>query len=473
MDAYYIFILKELMISKKNDFAITGLLQFSPYIMFLILYISLYYYTLHSKNIYHSQTIILSGLPLFTAFIATIYAFFTFQESLNIDKKIEIFFSGVADIHAIHSYFNIIFIAIFNYMLAKTNGVLTAVTLSLLYISVPSMMPTIFLLTSIFSIIIPSLSAVIIIFMPIGYGIAQSLQINPAFMAATIISGSLCGSHLSLYFKNMSLSKHVNFNIFFHKNLWFILTAAITSLIMLSQYEPMPLLTQTIHTYLQSTLNMHSYIMILPYFFLLLGNILKINFLTTLIIGSAIAFTSEIMLHKILFLDAITTIFHGLCKESLIINIIFFQIIIAGLTKIIECNDGFDYIIKPFQPKENKNSSNMQGSIILISIIMNLLIIIDTLCLNFITHFIKKLTEKYAITQNNISNLVHITTTTMQVILPYASIMMLTIHITHNSYFEILHYMIYPLLITILTFLSIFFSNSDKEFIYLNHRIIK
>ncbi len=451
------------MISKKNNFAVTGLLQFSPYIIFLALYISLYCYTLQTKSIYYSQALIFSELPLFTAFITTVYAFFTFRKSLELDKKFEIFFSGVAETQAINSYFNIIFIAILNYMLAKTNGVLTAVTLSLVYISIPWMMPILFLLTSFFSTIIPSLAAVIIIFMPIAYGIAQSLQINCAFMAATIISGALCGSHLSLYFHNMTLSKHFNFNILSHKNLWFIITSAITTLIMLSQYQQVQLITKTMHNYLQSTLNIQSYIMILPYFFLLLGNILQINFLITLIISSFIALTTEIIVHKIMFLDAITTMFHGLSKDSLIINVIFLHIIIAGLTKIIKYNDGFNYIIEQLQPKENQKDSNLQGSIILITIIINLLIIIDTLCLNFLMIPIKKFTETSTISTNNVSNLVHITTMTIQAILPYASIMMITMNIIHCSYFEILHYMIYPLSITICTILSIFFSNSNKE----------
>jgi Na+/H+ antiporter NhaC len=444
------------MIPKKNDFTTGSLFQFSPYIIFLITYGSLYYYTLHTKNIYNSTSTILAGLPLFAAFIATIYAFFTFKEPLKIDKKIEIFLSGVAHIAAINCYFDIIFIAILNHMLAKTNGILTAVTLSLLYIPTSWIMPVIFLTTSIFSIIILSLPAAIIIFMPIAYGIAQSLQINSAFMAATIIGGSLFGTHLSLYLNDFTISKPFNLKNVFQKTFWFVITAAITTLFILSQYQ-CPAIHPTVYNYLQTSLAAQNYISIIPYCFLIITSILRINLLANLTIACCIALTTEIIIHKILFLDAIATMFHGFYKESMVVNILFLHLIIAGLIKIIKYNGGFNYMMENLKLKKNQSSSNVQASIILITMITNLLVIIDTLCLNLITHPIRKFANRYNVSQNRVTSLLHITTTTIQTILPYASIMFVTIHITHSSYLEIIKYMVYPILITIITIISIFF----------------
>ncbi len=459
------------MIPKKNDLAVAGLLQFSPYIIFLVTYISLYCYTLHTKNTYHSQAVILAGLPLFAAFAATIYAFFTFQESLKIEQKIAVFFSGVADIYAINAYFNIIFIAIFNHMLAKTNGILTLITLSLLYISTSWMMPILFLLSSFFAIMIPSLPAVIIICMPIGYGIAQSLQINCALMAATIISGALFGSHLSLHFNTFIRSKPLSFNTFFYKNLWIILGAAIITFIMLSQYQQVQFMTETMHNFLKLKINSDSFIVIIPYLFLLLASMLQINFLAILITSSCIALATEIIIHKIMFLDAISTIFNGFCKESMIVNILFLHMIIAGLTKIIKYNGGFHYIIEELELTTKRKASYAQGSIFLITVTTNLLIIIDTICFNLIADPIKKIGDSCTISSNTVSNLVHITITTMQAVVPYASIMMITINIMHTSYIEILHYMIYPLLITIFMIISMLFSNIHIKNSYHYHKI--
>lgn len=462
------------MIPKKSDYIVGSLFQFSPYIIFLTVYSSLYFYTLHTKNIYHSSAIIIAGLPLFAAFTATIYAFFTYKESCTIHKKIETFFAGVGHITAINCYFDIIFIAAFNHLISKTNGVLTAVSLSLLCIPTLWTMPIIFLITSIFSMIIPSLPAIIIIFMPIGHGIAQSLQINSAFMAATIISGALFGSHISLYFNKFTLSQQTfNLKHIFQKTTWFVIAAAITTLIILSQYQS-PQLHPTMYDYLQSSLTIFNCLTIIPYCFLLIANFCNINLLVSLIIACGIALITEIIVHKIFFLDAIATIFQGFYKESMIVNLLLLHLIIAGLTKIIKYNGGFNYMIDNLKLKGHRNSSSIQASIILITIITNMLVIIDTFCLNLISLPIQRFANKYNLTENRITSLLHITTTTMQTILPYASIMFITIHITGKSYSEIITYMIYPMVITCFTIISIFIANSQITYKHhYHHKISK
>ncbi len=443
------------MIPKKNDYAVGSLFQFSPCIFFLITYSSLYYYALHAKNISHASTIIFTGLPLFSAFIAIIYAFFTYNEPLNLDKKIEIFLSGAGHRIAMNYYFNIIFIAIFNYMVAKTNGVLTAVTLGLLYIPTMWIMPIIFLMASIFSILMSSQLASTLIFIPIAYGIAQSLQINTAFMAATIISGALFGSHLSLYFNHNVLTEPFNLKNICKPTSWFIIAAGACTLLILSQYQCQEI-HPNVYNYLYLSLQPQNYIIILPYFCLLLTSYFKIHLLPSLVISSCVALMINITLNKILFLDAITTMFYGFYKDSMIVNILFLHILLAGFTKIIKYNGGFSYMIEKLKRQKNLTQLKVKFSILFITIITNFYVIIDKMCLHLLTQPIKQLAYRCNIAQNNITSLLHITTTTMQSVLPYGTIMFITINMTDNSYLEIIKYMIYPGLLTMFTMISMF-----------------
>lgn len=443
------------MIPKKNDSKIGNLFQFSPYIVFLIIYFSLYCYILHTKNSYNSSTIILAGLPLFVAFITTIYTFFTFKETFTVDKKIEIFLSGVTHNSSMNYYFIIIFIAIFNYMVAKTNGILVAVTLGLLYIPTSWIMPSMFLVASKISIILKSLPTTIIILMPIAHGIAQSLQINSAFMAATIIGGALYGNHISLYFHTIAAdikSNHINFNILFQKTIWIIFPASAITLLIISHYQ-CEQINPTVYLYLEKSLSTQDYINLTPYFFLFIASFLNFNLLSNLIIACLIALMIEIISYKVMFFDAITTMFNGFYGESIVVNLLLFYFIIAGLVEMIKYNGGFDYLIKKLQLKENQNSSNFEISVIMITIMMNMLVIIDKLSLYSIYDF----TKKHNLPQNKITNLIHMISTIMQTILPYSSIMFLTIYLSKNSFLEIMPYMIYPGLIAILIMISTIF----------------
>jgi len=453
------------MIPKKNIYIIGNLFQFSPLILFLTIYSSLYFYTVHTRSLCNSSTIILAGLPLFAAFAATIYAFSTFKDSLNIDKKIEIFLSGVAHPSAINYYFIIICISTFNHLIAKTNGVLTSVTLGLLYIPTSWIMPSIFLIASTISMCMNALPVTIVICMPIAYGIAQSLQINSAFMAATIIGGALYGSHLSLYFKNIKSyikTIRIDSTLFFQETIWFIIPAAISTLVILSQYQCQQI-EPSVYNHLQESLTINDYISLFPYIFLLIARFLQMNILTSLTIASIFALINEIICHKIMFIDAIATMFNGFHAENIGVNILMLYLIIAGLTKIIKYNGGFNYMIEKLKPKGVQSSPNIQMSIIFIAICTNILVIIDTLSLNIINYPIDKITDKYNISKNKVTILLHVITTTMQVVLPYSLIMLFSVSINNSSYIEITNYMIYPILVTISTIIFIFTSKKSTN----------
>ncbi len=326
-------------------------------------------------------------------------------------------------------------------------------------------MPCIFLIASTIAIILSSLPATIIICMPIAHAIAQSLHINSALMAATIIGGALYGNHLSLYFN--SIKTHIkstptdSINIY-KKTIWFILLAALSTLIILSQYQ-CQIIHPAVYDYLKASLEIQDSITVLPYVFLLIAAYFKINLLANLTLACCITLITEIIYHKILFLDAITTMFHGFYEESIACNLLLLHIITAGLIEIIKYNGGFIYIIEKLNLKGDQNSSIVEGSIICMTIIVNMLVIIDKLAFNLLANYIKKLCDTYNISQSKAIILSQIIATTMQTILPYSSIMFLAIYIHKSSFIEIMSYMIYPILVIIMTILSVLFSNSNIE----------
>ena len=445
------FMLKDFMILKKRDSIIPNFLQFSPYIFFFITYIFLYVYSLYTKNISISISTALESIPLLAAFLATIYAFYTFKESIKIDKKIEIFLSGIATTKVIHCYFAIVYLIIFNYMMAKINGTLVAITLGLLYIPATVIFPIIFFIAALVSIIIANVQASIIILLPIGYGIAMSLHGDSALMAATIISGALCGNHAWLYFNNITLDD-TNFNLkkWLHQlepSVIPIFIATTSTIFILSQY-PCQSISANILCHLQNSLQFYDYVTIIPYIFLLLSRFFAINFVISIVIASGIALIIEIILHKIMFFDAIVTIFNGFYAEPIVQNLLLLHFFIAGLTKIMQYNGGFDWIVKKLEEKREQGSLNMNTTAIIMTILTNLFVIIDT---SFADYSAKTFTTADNISKNTIKLFSDITATICQTMIPYGSIMFLAIYINKSSYLTIIKYMIYPIIAMMIT----------------------
>jgi Na+/H+ antiporter NhaC len=136
---------------------------------------------------------------------------------------------------------------------------------------------------------------------------------------------------------------------------------------------------------------------------------------------------------------------------------------IAGLTNIIKYNDGFNFIFKILKLKQNKDSLSAQFLIIFVTLITNIFIIIQKFTLNLIIQPIEQLAIQNNISKNQLEMLVEITTTTTEAMLPYCPIMILTMYINHKLYFEIISYMIYPIVITVFIIGSLFFHNYDEK----------
>lgn len=443
----------------KNKDSSKNLLQFSPYVIFLVIYSFLYFYfNVYAKNIYQLSQVIMTGIPLFSTLLTIIYSFFTYKYKIKIDKKIEIFFSGIGNIHIINSYFTIISLGIFNYMAAKTNGILTLITLSLLHISTSYIIIYLFILSSIITIILTSLPVAIIICMPIAHGIGQSLQIPIGLIAATIIGGALFGHHTLSYYhaiKNkITLSPKNTYNIIMQDPHWIIIPASIISFIFLLQFQ-YPKIHLFIYQQIQKSFKNDMYINIIPYLFLLTGAFLDINLIINLIISSLITLCIIIFYHKILFLNAITSILTNFSLNCFIFNILLLHFMIAGLRKIIEYNDGFHYIEEKLKPKNYFGSKKIKYIIILLTIIKNVLTSIDIKYYNSLTPTIKKITNKFKISYNEIITLSYFMTTIIQSILPYSIIVLWTLCTIPCSYLDVIFYAVYPITLCILIIISI------------------
>jgi len=453
------------MFFQKSSLYNYNFLQFSPCVLFISLYTFLYYYATYNNTTHNSSHMLLLGIPLFTTFITIIYSFFIFKNTTSINKKIEIFLSGVGSHDILPLYFILILNGIFNHATSITNGSMTIVSLSLLYIPVTTIMPSIFLLAAIGSLIIKNSLTTALVFLPITYGIGQTLQINHAFMAATLISGILFGKHISLHTRTLLTTTKTNrVNLFssLQKTVWFTLPPAVTTLLILSlcQYQPMH---HAIYKELATSLTIQSYIPLIPYVLLIVGSFLGVHLIANLTFGSCISLIIGFFQNKIQLLDTTIILFEGFSKQQSLIKILLLYMLFAGLIKLITFNDGFNYLIDQINLKKRKSSNSTQLIIFIITTFINLIIIIDSLSIRIITGIIKKLNDKHKISHDRIINIIEISSQSLQFLLPYAPIVLLTTSVIKISHQEIIIYMIYPVLILIWTLIIIMISPALEQ----------
>jgi len=445
------------MIIKKHNDTVATFSDFSPYLLFSTLYTILYYYIIKNNYFHNSLQSLMSGLPLFVVFVTILHVFATSKKHLNLNNKIDFFLDGVTNYPLIFHSFIFMLSTNLNFILAKTNSVTTAVTIGLIVIPSSWIIPSFFLFSSFLSIIIPSSLVTIITIIPISYGIACSLNINFALMTATVMSGVLCGTHISLHsdtIKAIGKSTQSNFVEIIKESLYIVIPSFIGTIILLSQFKH-SILDPSIYIQLKSSLFLQDYITIIPYLLLILNCIIGINLLINLLIVSLIGIIIGILYGNFLFCDIICTMFDGFCGQKALVNLVVLSLFSFGLIKMIYNNGGFNYLLKKLEIKTTKNKYLKEFILVFVTSIMNMMIIIDTLSINLFEPFITKIIKKYNIKPTRGMSLFHITTTTIQLFLPYTLPILLVTYLTHTSYKEIIIYMIYPMLISLFTIISI------------------
>lgn len=436
---------------------IGGFLQFSPFIVFLVLYLGLNLYTQNTTNIHTSLQNVKNGLPIFAAFVATIYAFFTFTQKTDLHKKIEIFLEGSANTAILYMYFIFIFSTAFSHILAKNGGINSAVTLGLKILPIDYMLPGIFFIVSAFSLSIGSSLGTITAFTPIAYGIAQSLHINPAVMTAVVVSGAMFGDNLSMISDtSIAAAKTTGATPFqkFQANVKLAVPAFILTTILLFTFYHAPA-AHNVHQYAQAATTLQDYINVLPYFVVLTLSLLGIDVLAVLGAGSLLGAILGILQNKFSFLDATSFIFEGFYGQKSMVRILILFMFISGLSQVIKHNGGLRYLLERLKDK-SKNAIHAQFFIILLIMIVNATIAINTLSIVITGPLAKKIGDKFKIPHGRVACLLDVTATSTQGFLPYAPMMLLASSLSHVSVFDIMKNLSYQPLLLLIMIISIF-----------------
>lgn len=447
---------------KNNDYYPIGtFLQFSPSIFFIILYIILYIYTLYMHNSNYPPQTIISGIPLFVAFITTIYAFFSFKKSSSLYNKLAIFLNGSINERIAYFYCSLIGATTFTHLLAKTGVIVTIINLQIIILPSMLILPFVFCIASLISTIIRSWLVAIIIYIPIVFGLAASLQINPALMIATAISGILCGYQISLP-SIYTLNHHA-----YQEILWLIIPPSICTLLILSIYK-YPIFDSAVYTSLQASLSMQDYLALLPILLFLGAAALKIDLLVNLAFGSINAMIMGILQEKTLLLDVISSMFEGFYNQNLMVKLLIYLVFLSGFINLITQSNGFNYFINRCQ-HTIKNRYINQMTIIFIFSIINLIAAFDILSIDILSPITKNLSHQYNLSYQKITALLYVITTTSSCFLPYAPIILLATYLSNISCLEIISYMMYPALVYLYIIISVFIFPTSKNIIKIYH----
>lgn len=422
-----------------------------PFIVFLGTFTSLSY-TL--KGFAASTT---DSLPIFSVMVALIFSFFTFNKKHSINEKLTIAVKGSAQPIILHMCYIFLFSTVFTQILKQIGAIDSAVKMCLFLIPAWSILPGIFCIASLFSLIVGTSMGAIAAFMPIGTSLAGYLDINLSLVTATIISGAMFGDNLSILSDttiaavkiakaNMKKKLILNFKIAI------IPFIATISLLMYQNF------CITKHMTLQhiDIPNFIDIINVIPYILAFYLAIVGIDILAVLIICIIAALCIGIYTQSIMPIYMINMVFEGFYNSKEMVNVFLLVLLLAALSKIISYNGGIEYLLQKLQKNIHSKKYSRFAQLILVSIV-NTAIAINTISIIITGPIATKIGDEYDIEPHETATILDIGSCITQGILPYAPQLLLAGSMANISTISILPYLYYQyfLLLSLLITLHI------------------
>ncbi|MGZ6254853.1 MAG: Na+/H+ antiporter NhaC family protein [Candidatus Chromulinivorax sp.] len=418
-----------------------------PFAIFLITFILLH-------AVYQHASIAKDNFAIFAAFIALIFSFFTFPENKKLNEKVEVLVEGLSQNIVLHMSSIFYLSTVFTSVLEKIGGITAAVNICLQIIPTWSILPGIFMVTSIFSFAVGTSMGAIVAFMPIAHSIATTIQLHPSLMAATVVCGAMFGDNLSILSDttiaavkvcNANMKDKLILNSKIAAPAFFISIAI--------------LFWQNYHSVscnnlnYQTTFHLIDCIKITPYLLTLCLAITGLDIIIVLVCGIILSCMIGIQSKSLYLFDVINIWFDGFYTNKGMVNVTILVMLLAGLSHIIAYNGGLNYLIEKLK-KFIRNKQQAQYMIFVVISLINAMIAINTISILITGPIAKKINDDYKIDPTKTATILDIGSCISQGILPYTPQLLLAASIAQISPISLLPYLYYQYLLTVCLILT-------------------
>jgi len=411
-----------------------------PFIVFLIVFASL-------NIIYSTDSVVKDNFPIFAAVIALIFSFFTFTNNETVNEKVDIFIQGSSQPIVIHMCYIFFLSTVFTTILEQTGGIQSAVHICLQIIPVWFIIPSMFLVASLFSFTVGTSMGAIAAFMPIAVHISNNVGLNPSLMAATIVCGAMFGDNLSILSDTtIAAVKVTGTNMIdkLHFNIKIVIPAFIGSILVLT-YQNLQYTHFVNFDHLQAITSI-DIINILPYVLTFYLASIGVEILATLVCGIVLSLLTGLLLQKLTLLSAINLLFDGFYSSKGMVNIFILVLLLSGLSAIITHNGGIQYVITQLKYKIS-TIRHAKIAILLMVIFINITIAINTITILITGPIAKKLSDEYNINNAETACILDIGSCVTQGLLPYTPQLLLAASIAKVSTISLIPYLYYQILL--------------------------
>ena len=385
-----------------------------------------------------------SKVPMTVAFIISSAVALILNHKERLNKKIEIFALGMGNKDIMIMCLVFILAGAFTATARAVGGVDSAVLIAQHFIPVHFLVSGLFVIAALISVSIGTSCGTIAALTPIAVTLSQTFGFNPAVVIGATVGGAMFGDNISLI-SDTTIASTITQNVDMRDKMLYSLRIVIVPALICVVLYMLPMFSSVPAIDINTTVNLDSYIKILPYMFLLIFGIAGVNVMFLLLFGTIL--NTIIGIHYGVFdiFGSFTCIGDGTVSMA---NTLVVAMLAGGLLRMVRYNGGITYIIKETQHLITNKKLCEFGICILVGII-NLFTANNTVAIITAGPIAKELSQTYGVNPKRTASLLDTTSCFVQGLIPYGAQILIATSLSATiglSSFSIMKGLFYPLI---------------------------
>ena len=395
------------------------------------------------------------AMPAIVAFLIALFVAFLQNRGVGFQDKMRLIAQGVGEENIITMSLIFLCAGGFSGAVTAAGGVDSTVNLGLSLIPAHFVVAGLFVIGCFISVSMGTSMGTIAALAPIAAGISEKTGFSMAVCTAAVVCGAMFGDNLSMISDTTIAAvktQGCEMKDKFKANFLIVLPATVATVIFFW------LVTGDMSFQLKD-IGDYNLLLVVPYLVVLVGALIGINVFVVLIGGIVISLIVGVGTGNILLSEMFTVVGDGVTSMY---DITVISIIVACIVSLVRANGGIHYILDLIRSRI-RGKRGAQAGIALLAFFVDLCTANNTVAIVMSGPIAKEISEEYGVDPKRSASLLDMFTSVGQGLIPYGAQLLSAATLTGLTPFDMLPYLVYPMLMAVCGIGAIILSGRRKK----------
>lgn len=380
------------------------------------------------------------AMPAIVAFLIALFVAFLQNRKVSFDEKVKIIAQGVGEENIITMSLIFLCAGAFSGAVTAAGGVDSTVNLGLSLIPAHFIVAGLFIISCFISVSMGTSMGTIAALAPIAVGVSDEAGFPMAICIAAVVCGAMFGDNLSMISDTTIAAvktQGCEMKDKFKANFLIVLPAAVITIVFFW------FVTRDMSYNIAS--GEYNLFQVIPYLVVLIGALIGINVFLVLIAGTVLSIVVGVWTGTIAVSEMFTVMGDGVTSMY---DITVISIIVACIVSLVRANGGIQFILDLIKSRI-RGKRGAQAGIAALALLVDLCTANNTVAIVMSGPIAKEICDEFGVEPKRSASLLDMFTSVGQGLIPYGAQLLSAATLTGLTPFDMMPYLIYPILMAI------------------------